>query len=1318
MVLPINDTTKLTYYRYSCTNRVRITVLILRKASATAYYPNGSFISVSWSKNAAIIYCIIVMNDRPGLQVGPMLEQELGELLLTDVDSLKVSEVLRKLGFTDSAGAQRTFRRMLSTPQQRGLFSIFLPQFLTALCDAAGQDRVLSSFERFLHSSGDLLTIYRFLADNPRSVEILVRIFAGSQFLTEILLRNPEYFERFFAYRRLAAAKSALQLAIEARATVAAYPGAADQLDALRRFQRWELLRIGACDLLDLFNLPMAAAQLANLADAMVQVCLEIVVRQLNIAPDNFAVIGMGKLGGEELNYSSDIDFLFLSNQPSVMITRLGEKLIDALARVTTEGFLYRVDMRLRPWGKVGPLVSSPDGFLNYLTRHALLWEKQALLKARVVAGDLELGNDFIDRTRPLLMGGAVEAVRSDVFAMKQRTEAFLQQKGRKWGDVKLGEGSIRDVEFCVQFLQLTNGQEHPEVLSHNTLESLDLCLQAGFIHLDEYRILSGGYIFLRTIEHHLQMMDYRQTHTLPDDPQAIANLARRLGFGSGELFIARYLQHSAAIRAIYLHYVGSVQMRKTSLPRPAAKPTSSGIVDIDQHRARMSPSYAETFSEAEIARHAALVAQLDEQRLVVVDSQPDEDGTWQVTIVAYDFPGELSLICGLMYVYGLDIVKGDVFTYEPVNHESSESGRDVRAKIVDVFSVRPVRPEQVSPEIWLSYARELEELLRMMRAGQRREARGELAKRVANHLYETTHGGQSDLQAGEDPLENLSRRGAPEVAPSLYPVTIAFDNEASDRYTLMHIAGEDTTGFLYELTNSLAIYRVYIARVTVSTHGSQVYDTLFVTDENMRKITDPEKQGELRAATVLIKHFTHLLPFSPNPESAMLHFRAFIGELFKRPNWPNELASLERPEVLHALARLLGVSDFLWDDFLRMQYTNLYPVVRDVDALDTVKTRKQLQTELEQLLKKVHADPQAPTEDAPWQQVMNDFKDREMFRIDMRHIMGHTSEFWDFAAELTDLTEVVVNSTFHLCHEDLRSVYGTPLMEDGGLSVMTVCALGKCGGKELGFASDIELMFVYSGNGKTRGPHVISSAEFYEKLVTNFVRAIRARREGIFEIDLQLRPYGKAGSLAVALDAFRRYYVPDGPAWAYERQALVKLRPVAGDPGMGDSICALRDSFIYTGEPFDVTAMRAMRERQVRHLVTGGMFNLKFSPGGLVDVEYLVQGLQITHGKDQLSLRQANTREAMANLAAAGILSKDQYTRLRKAHTFLRWMIDSLRVVRGNAKDVTLPPEGSEEFAYLSRRLRYGSDPGRLREALAHYTRDVQELNAALLSV
>ena len=184
--------------------------------------------------------------------------------------------------------------------------------------------------------------------------------------------------------------------------------------------------------------------------------------------------------------------------------------------------------------------------------------------------------------------------------------------------------------------------------------------------------------------------------------------------------------------------------------------------------------------------------------------------------------------------------------------------------------------------------------------------------------------------------------------------------------------------------------------------------------------------------------------------------------------------------------------------------------------------------------------------------------------------------------------------------------------------------------------------MFIYAGNGRTDGRETDHHCRILMKSWWRIsCSAIHARREGIFEIDLQLRPYGKAGSLAVSLDAFRRYFAPEGPAWAYERQALVKLRPIAGDAQLGRADrAAARSSSSTRGEPFDVTAMRAMRERQVRHLVKGGTFNAKYSPGGLVDIEYLVQGLQITHGRDNPALRQTNTRQPWRRWQTPGILS------------------------------------------------------------------------------
>jgi glutamate-ammonia-ligase adenylyltransferase len=958
--------------------------------------------------------------------------------------------------------------------------------------------------------------------------------------------------------------------------------------------------------------------------------------------------------------------------------------------------------------------VTTLDGYMGYLNQYARLWEKQSLLKAQVIAGSQTVGDDFIRRISDLIYNQnlSVDAVRSEVYAMKQLTESHLRQQGRGFGEVKLGEGSIRDIEFVTQFLQLAYGAKQPEIRSRNTLRALRRLAEFGYLSSDEHRVLADGYIFLRTIEHYLQMMYYRQTNTLPGDSEALAYLSKRLGFqgpDAGSFFLTRYQQHSLAIRAIYLKVVGNSAMEPTQTDHP-----DQPSLEVSQHLSRLTPSYEITFSDADIKRHAALAEKLDRQHLVEVDATPLEDSDlnppcggsslWRVTIVGYDFPGELSMICGLMTVYGLNICNGHAFTYEPASNGAAVPDRapalpekNDRRKIVDVFTVNTL-VKDFPPETWLKYADDLGQLVAMMDEGNRQEAQVNLLKRVA-----------VGLQAASGPTQ------------ALYPVDITIDNTLSPQYTVLHIDAMDTVGFLYEMTNALAFNQVYIAQVEIISAGERVHDTLYVTDNNGHKITSLDKQRELRAATVLIKHFTHLLPHSPNPESALLHFREFIAHLFQRPNWPDELASLERGEVLNGLSQLLGVSDFLWDDFLRMQYANLFPVVRDVDKLTTAKSRIQLQAEMGALLRPVHRGPQMPVEHAPWQDVLNAFKDREMFRIDMRHILGHTNEFWEFSQELTDLAEVVVNTAYHLIAEDLRTIYGTPMLEgerssSGGISQMAVMALGKCGGRELGFASDIELMFVYTGNGKTSGPTVITSSEFQEKIVETFVSTIRARQEGIFQVDLQLRPYGKVGSMAVSLEGFRRYFSPEGPAWAYERQALVKLRAIAGDASLGRQVEALRDQYIYTGEPFDVTAMRAMRERQIRHLVKGGTFHPKYSPGGLVDVEYLVQGLQIAHGAANPHLRLANTREAMAALAAGGILSAEDYTHLHKAHTFLRWLIDALRVVRGNAKDVTIPPEDSEEYAFLARRLRYGGDRAQLRHEMLTFTASVQEINHRLL--
>lgn len=1224
-------------------------------------------------------------------------------LFENELGSEAVTALLTRVGFHDCAMAHRRLLEMSPDADSRAALSGCLPMLLIALSDAATPDGSLINFERFVQSVPDRTTLFRYLAANPRAVEILVRLFVGSQFLTEILIRNPRYLEELTNHKRVAEFKSQQDFVQQGEEAAAGYRTLPEKLDALRRSQHWELLRIGACDAFGLMDLKSVTIQLSLLADSLVQCCLKLIAEELDISPQDFAVLGMGKLGGEELNYSSDIDLIFLSDDDPMRFWTFGQKLIKALTEATGEGFLYRVDMRLRPWGKSGSLVNSVDAHIQYLAQHGMLWEKQALMKARVIAGDRAIARDFLKRAEALIYGAPVDLVRTTIRGMKQRIEAELDRQGRKWGEVKSGEGSIRDIEFVTQFLQLSYGATHREIRSISTLDGLVRLADMGFIHADEYRRLSTGYVFFRTIEHALQLMHYSQTHSLPTDHRELAYLARRLDFPDVDHFVRFYQQHREEVRAIYEKYLGE---RAGMEPEIAGDETAAAM----PHIPIMGPTYRDTFTEEELHRHGELLKLLSDKNIVDVEAVPYDEGRWRLTVVGYDHIGDLSMMCGLMFVYGINIIGGYVFTAEHVETRASEKGsnrsRQAR-KFVNVFIVTPPE-ENPRPEFWLEYRNDLAKLLRLVEADKTKEAAGQLVKRVASAV--------SRLPAG------------PTV---LYPVEIEIDNESSDKATVLHLRADDTIGFLYELANALSMTGIDIGRVIIGSIGNRVFDTLYVTDASGEKITDETRLKELRAAVVLIKHFTHLLPQSPNPEAALLHFRDFLQQLFEQDNWVEDLSTLERSDVLQALARLLGVSDFLWEDFLRLQHDNLFPVVKDVEALARRKTRADLKAELDALL--------AGTDDPHEKRAqLNAFKDREMFRTDMRHILGHITEFGHFSSELSDVADVVVTAATEICYSELTGRYGTPRV--GGSQVsrepqgavrravssavnaptvrscpFSVCAMGKCGGRELGFASDIELMFLFEDNGTTTGPEVITTNEFFQKLVELFTQTIAARREGIFQIDLRLRPYGRAGSLAVSHDAFRAYFGPNGAAWPYERQALVKLRPVAGDADFGRRMEALRDELIYTGEPFDVAAMRAMREKQVRQLVRAGTINVKLSYGGLVDCEYLVQGLQITNGKQHPEIRTTNTLEAMQALRSAGILPEEDYRRLHEGYTFERRLIDALRMVRGHARDLTVPPLESEEFDFLARRLGYADDPARLQRDIERNTERVQDLGRLL---
>ncbi len=1223
-------------------------------------------------------------------------------------DSLGPLDPLNAVPFDDRPAARRRLDATLAVAGKLapGVKEKVIPPLLAALAGAPAPDAGLVNFERFVRAAAARTdkpphALFDYLAAHPRAVEILVRLFVGSQYLTDILIRNPDYLRRLTEHRQLPAYKSREDFLTEALSMADGQPTPAARLDGLRRYQHWELLRIGACDTFGLLDLRSVTAQLSLLADGFTQAGLNLLANELGVDVSRFCVLAFGKLGGEELNYSSDIDLAFLADGDATKYWTLGQRLIKALSQATGEGFLYRVDMRLRPWGSSGALVNTPEAHLNYLRKHGRAWERQALVKARPIAGNLKLGRDFLKSAEPLIYGTPAEEVRESVRASKRRIEEGLKTSGRTWGEVKSGAGSIRDIEFTVQCLQLVHGRDQPGVRSAGTLNGLTRLADHALLYADEYRRLTAGYHFLRTVEHALQLRHHRQVHALPEGERELRHLARRLDFPDAASFVAHYEEHCRAVRAVFQKYVIEGAEGGTASPAPTS---------VAPHADRMPPSYKEAFTSDQIASHAGLLGGLDEGRPVALHAEPLPETDPQsptgvagiggvgvgvagvgvagvggvglgekragvaLTVACFDHRGDFAAVCGLLFARGWDIAAADVFCESALG---TAAGRGV----VMTFALDRAAGAGEPPS-WDAFRDELAELLGASRRGEDRSARADLAARVA---------------AAVRPV--AAERDAAHAPAPPPPMTLDLDNDADEYSTVLRVRALDQPGLLYGLTNALALFGVDLRRVAVRTRDGEAADVLHLADRRGRKITDPRKLAELKAAAALIGQFTHLLPYSPDPRRALTNFGELLESLFRRDDWVEEVSRLGRSEVLTTVAGLLGVSDFLWHDFLRLQHENLFPVVADPEALDRRRTRAELEAELDEELASPPGEHEPPRDAA--RRRLNRFKDRAMFRTDMRHILGKTKAggtagFSAFAEELTDIAEVTLTAAVRLALAELTADYGEPRAADGGASHVAVCALGKCGGRELGFASDVELLVVYAADGTTAGGTRgrVSVTEFYNKLVKRLKDSIEAKREGIFELDFRLRPYGRAGSAAVRQDTFAEYFGPGGAAWPYERQALVKLRPIAGDPSFGREILALRDDLIFGTRPADRAAVLAMREKQLRQLVTPGTVNAKLSPGGLVDVEYLVQILQWEHGGADPELRTPGTLAALTALHVGGHLSTADHDSLRDAYGFLRGLINALRVVRGNAKDLTVPPAGTEEFAFLARRLGYTRDP------------------------
>jgi glutamate-ammonia-ligase adenylyltransferase len=466
----------------------------------------------------------------------------------------------RAAGLATPAGA----RRALVALAERGLTF----DLVAALCDRLAEllprqsdpDRVLVALERFVAAVRSPLATAALFQRDPRALETLLRIFSASPHLAEIVIADPEAWERVRVGQGRPEKREALVAALGAEVGMLADADAV--MRALRRFKRRETLRIAYGDIVGGQPLETVAAQLSHVADAVVQAALGAALGRLErlkgVPRDpaggraTLAVLALGKLGGTELNYSSDVDLVFVHSaegrvegpQPCTnqeFFDRAVRDTLRLLTEPTDLGAAYRVDLRLRPHGGAGTPSIALEPLLRYCDEQGRTWERQAWIKARCVAGDEPLGRRTLAALEPwVYRRWLARADISGIKALKRRIEQRSIRAGTDAADVKHGRGGIRDVEFTIQFLQLLGGGDAPRVRTGNTLEALRRLAETGAVTDQEREILERTYRLLRTVEHRLQILYDRQTHLVPADPVEFARLAVRMGYGTGAAAAAR----------------------------------------------------------------------------------------------------------------------------------------------------------------------------------------------------------------------------------------------------------------------------------------------------------------------------------------------------------------------------------------------------------------------------------------------------------------------------------------------------------------------------------------------------------------------------------------------------------------------------------------------------------------------------------------------------------------------------------------------------------------------------------------------------------
>lgn len=516
-----------------------------------------------------------------------------------------LTELLEKEGFVYPARSAANLRLLQGTLPDR-----MVAELAAASLAAPLPDMALNGLER-VGGVADRQELIDVCSRKERRAQLLV-LCGSSPFLVNILCRDPAFFHQLFVTRAIDIRRSEQEMLATLRSQAKGVDHA-DLFPVLRRFKFQEVLRIAARDLNGLASLEEVTAELSALAAATLQVACDAARRKLvkdhghplMVTADGsreaeFTVMGMGKFGGRELNFSSDIDLIYFYSSDKgetegiddgrggkrgkislhSFFVKMGEMVTKAISQVTADGFVFRVDMGLRPEGKSGDLACSLHSAATYYEYWGQPWERAAMLKARPVAGSIELGNQVLRAIEPFVHRKYLDYnLIEDMMVMKKKIDASIARQQESECNIKLGRGGIREIEFFIQALQLVYAGKNPHLRERNSLKALASLRDARLIGEDDAGALTEAYRFLRTVEHRIQVVQERQTHSLPKKDDEMLALARRCGFlrkNGLEKFRETLEHHRSRVSAVY----GGLFLSRDERLREEVRPETYSFFD------------------------------------------------------------------------------------------------------------------------------------------------------------------------------------------------------------------------------------------------------------------------------------------------------------------------------------------------------------------------------------------------------------------------------------------------------------------------------------------------------------------------------------------------------------------------------------------------------------------------------------------------------------------------------------------------------------------------------------------------------------------